>query len=914
MFDPAQLTVEELAVLHATSSATIADFRASHTEKPRIRAHFLRHLLLRLPAPEAPGVIRENGAWFISGSGIRIYFAEVEGELILTDFRQDSGLPALVLRECCLHDGLNLSHSVISRLSLAECQFQRLLLRGTEIKGVLDFSSCRSPEHKSLECWVDARSARIGGSVLGGKAHLRATKPRGVKEIGQKRFMYALNLAGSQIGGSLELYPKFFARGGVSVRGARIHEDVKLGGAVLLRGEEHALNAQATHIGGVVFLNQGFRCRGCIWLLGARIESALECGMAKFSGSREPGGRGLREPAVVAMALSVGGGVTLRRVWARGTVMLSGAKVLGGLDASGIQVVDRSPDGSREALSLARADIGGEVNLMVAVRERDEEGNLLEEDQAFLQGQVNLTGCRIGGDLFLRKTLVANYNRRGTPGLNLSNATVSGAVFANGLVALGSLLAYGIKIGNDFQLGEAVLRLREEGPHEESDDPFRSSFYEYLCLSTTNAKIGGCLLMDQCDCRGIINLTNTEVGSDVSFTGSVMEQLGGRAMVARKLHVRGDLRMGSIFRGSVDFEHAQIEGALAWDRLRLESALGFPTELSLKFAKIGSALQALNLVAETEGVRILLDDAHVRTLEDDLENGWGAHAGSDGHRCVLSLDGFVYDRISRLPGAEPAWRRRIRRWGTAAGSGLRLRWRPWRATGKTEADVTLSGREGGLDVSHVEIPRLEWLKQQSSTEFRPQPYRHLAKVLRLQGHEAAARRVAIAEQHAMPSGGPAGWVLKQLFGWFFGFGLSERRAIMTLLACIALGASGTDYLRRHQLLVTNVATVNPMVSEPLPDSLPVLFGKPHPVLEGEMPCTQISDVLYAVDIMLPVIPLHQESQCDVGAATTPSGQAAPTRPEVERFRLLKGMYSIVGKLTTTLALLTFSGVLKRSEA
>jgi hypothetical protein len=55
---------------------------------------------------------------------------------------------------------------------------------------------------------------------------------------------------------------------------------------------------------------------------------------------------------------------------------------------------------------------------------------------------------------------------------------------------------------------------------------------------------------------------------------------------------------------------------------------------------------------------------------------------------------------------------------------------------------------------------------------------------------------------------------------------------------------------------------------------------------------------YAADMMIPAIPLHQETRCEVSL-----------RPELWCLRWAKEITSILGKIVTTLALITFSGVL-----
>jgi hypothetical protein len=57
-----------------------------------------------------------------------------------------------------------------------------------------------------------------------------------------------------------------------------------------------------------------------------------------------------------------------------------------------------------------------------------------------------------------------------------------------------------------------------------------------------------------------------------------------------------------------------------------------------------------------------------------------------------------------------------------------------------------------------------------------------------------------------------------------------------------------------------------------------------------------------MDMMLPVIALQEASRCSVD-----------TRPGTETWQVLWALYSFIGKLATSLALLTYSGVLKPKE-
>ena len=64
----------------------------------------------------------------------------------------------------------------------------------------------------------------------------------------------------------------------------------------------------------------------------------------------------------------------------------------------------------------------------------------------------------------------------------------------------------------------------------------------------------------------------------------------------------------------------------------------------------------------------------------------------------------------------------------------------------------------------------------------------------------------------------------------------------------------------------------------------------------------IQALFYAMDVMLPIVPLHQEDKCEIARSSY-----------TEWWRIGAAVFSIIGKIATSLALLTYSGVLKPKE-
>jgi hypothetical protein len=144
-------------------------------------------------------------------------------------------------------------------------------------------------------------------------------------------------------------------------------------------------------------------------------------------------------------------------------------------------------------------------------------------------------------------------------------------------------------------------------------------------------------------------------------------------------------------------------------------------------------------------------------------------------------------------------------------------------------------------------------------------------------------------------------VFRPVWGLCFGFGLSPMRATMTVVVMLAIGTGGVwwAWKQAHVLAINYSYAMTEVADSPVflrPDKGQATTGAP--------PCGKhdIQPVFYALDMMLPVVALREEAKCYVD-----------TRPGTEIWQLLWSMFSFVGKLVTSLALLTYSGVLKPKE-
>lgn len=258
--------------------------------------------------------------------------------------------------------------------------------------------------------------------------------------------------------------------------------------------------------------------------------------------------------------------------------------------------------------------------------------------------------------------------------------------------------------------------------------------------------------------------------------------------------------------------------------------------------------------------------------------------------------------------------------------------------------------------------RLSWLARMGNKEFVPQPYAQLAKVMNASGEIAiadaitakktdlevrATARKSTEELYERPL--PIYLKLPLMFGYriimlgyrmiwglfrfFFNYGLSGLRATLTWIAFLLAGWGGTHVLNAGGYLVQNTTPSATILVKGEDGRLAPAFppaGKDG--YSGDIGCKQsINELLYAVDVFIPLLDLKQESRCDVRSFD--KGDVNPDRAwdskQVPIARLGaylwsvfhsplwwaqagKASYAILGWIVISLTILTYSGMRRRS--
>ncbi len=890
-----QLTDAERFVVESAGAGRIADFSGAQ-KRPELRALVLTQLLL---GQNDPGIGRP---WSIGLAGLRIRGADIVGSLDLRDAAQPGeGLPALVLEACHIPESIHLCAARLARLSIAQSEFTELCLNEANVDGPLDFSGAKSAGGTDGIAWIDARNALIAGQVTGDGARLRAVAAREPGEIRPGEHRAALWLRDAEIRGSVQLVNGFVAHGGVSLDTAQVRGDVRLTGAEVWAGEDDAFSAQNARIGGSLRLNRGFVAHGVVWLHSASINDELVLTRATLLGGTPAGLRprdgGPERPedrrSLVAGTTDVGADCWLRGATATSLVSLRGSRIRGTLQASDLMIRagdDNAFDGDDMEISngvdFTDARVSGSISLKGAE----------------IGSSLNLDGARIGA-LQVNFTALDATNARVGADATFGQPKDSTAIFdgmgrldLTGLYVRGNLRFAGCRVSNQSSDGTRIA-IELERARIEGSLHFGSIDQAGARQSTFHG-------------RGEVNVSGAVVGRDFLANHATFSNPGRSAIYAKDVQVGDDLRLVETeAAGDLRFERAEIAGSLKWDRLRIsarrpaQNGKTMPAPAEFRRARIGSALKA-ELLLTVAGSAIDLRGLRVHEIEDWTLHGWGSPRTCNCcTECEIDFDGMVYERITipDLPGSRPVWHR-------------------WE-----ENDIPSSfpgpavHPRGGLLLNWILHQRRPNEGRRVEKDHFPQPFRQLARVLRDQGEEEAARFITVSERWATPSKGLIGWVRRWFFGPLFEFGLSPKRGLITVLVYLMFGAFGVWLAKENNMLVetsmvasTSIASSSPVIPQDRPPATithqhAFMTAMPEKTDTEELVCTDTAtdvatDFVYAADMIVPFIPLHEETKCEISTERSYGAEA---------WRVGKALYTIVGWLIVSITLATFAGLLKR---
>lgn len=423
------------------------------------------------------------------------------------------------------------------------------------------------------------------------------------------------------------------------------------------------------------------------------------------------------------------------------------------------------------------------------------------------------------------------------PGVSADRMEVKGGAFLNdGFEAAGEVRMLGAKVGGNLTCNGCAFR---------NVDDDGAPMGAALSADLMNVS-GSVFLNGGFEAVGAVRLLGAKIGGNLTCKGGTLRNANGdgaplgAALSADRMMVEGNVFLDDGFKvtGAVHLLGAQIGGQLSCAGSSFRNADGDGVLRGYALSADGMTVKGgffLRGVSEMLGP-INLANASVAQLVDD---GFDWPGGS-------ILDGFRYDSIVGSTNA----RRRI----------------AW-----------LSGQRP----SHI------------SDEFKPQPWEQLISVLRAMGHKAEAADIAIAKQNALrkahqigvrePKSFPhsrvprvrtlldglwnpvSNWLARgwhRIYGLLSGYGHRPQRILFITLALVSL-SSLAFYEGRHDGLI---GPTDPLVYMNAQTAGCGTGGDPGVIVWTDPDCpvppeyTTFQPFFFALDIALPFVDLHQESE------------------------------------------------------
>lgn len=164
-------------------------------------------------------------------------------------------------------------------------------------------------------------------------------------------------------------------------------------------------------------------------------------------------------------------------------------------------------------------------------------------------------------------------------------------------------------------------------------------------------------------------------------------------------------------------------------------------------------------------------------------------------------------------------------------------------------------------------------------------------------------------------------VAHHLMDWLFGHLRRPIRAIAALVVAFLIGWAGVHAANKRGMMVVDVDPVATLIGEDQKVQVMVI-GSPRQRgtanLASNIPCRDnINEALYALDVLVPLIDLREESRCEIGEAVQArSGDRKDalglfeslTRKPSTFWAVLKAIYAIAGWFLVSLSILTFAQI------
>lgn len=388
-----------------------------------------------------------------------------------------------------------------------------------------------------------------------------------------------------------------------------------------------ALDIDRATVGGGVYLTEVY-ARGEVRMYGARIGGALTMLQTTLNGSRDRDGDCV---SLTADGIQVADDITFKDLAASGEIRLLEARIGGGLLMKGATVTgEKNQAGIAKAISMDRGSVVGDTTCHDLVA----------------TGEIRLLSAKLGGTLDLRGASLKAISDGDdeTAALSVAGIEVMGDVIFDGLTAIGSITMPDAKIGS-LMMRKTVIRQRSR---EDND----------LSLNADGIQVANDVLCDKLEATGTIQMSKARLGGRLSLRDAKLEGLEDEdgevwALSADGMEVESNVTCkGLMATGLLLFSSVTLRGQLELFECVLRSGCTQNPALSLVRGKVNELILSFKKI----GGAVDLRRASVNTLWDAQS---GEFMGEMPDR--LRLEGFTYkslheplDADKRLPWIEIA--------------------------------------------------------------------------------------------------------------------------------------------------------------------------------------------------------------------------------------------------------------------
>ena len=779
----------------------------------------------------------------------------------------------------------------------------------------------------------------------------------------------ALNLACAEIRGDFQFLSGSRSEGSIAARGARIRGDVWMSGATIHSPDGPALFFQGTTIDGMLALdgrqdaadksgtNRPFMCFGDLNLTAAEVgrdfllDRSVIRGHVRFF------------DLTVKNDLFFGAHVD-------GSIAMTGCRIGGSVSLSHLTL-----GASSKEFSLDYGHIGRSLQLIRSTEAERLSHRLLAAREKTLQCLPGVAlvetlwdfedspGERMLAQIGFLKEVDAFYMLDGTvTSLDIAGRSLGDDAAALEYMKLHCTYVQESKRASPFIAGPrpgerprflASVRSRNGKTLGRLD---KNQFRIELTRTQEDFTLSACFLQRDSLCRKRFRMAVSEK----AFEMETLEEAPFGPPLVGMPRVRGPLFLHP---ESEEADPALLDAASLWVLpATLPEMLDYD-ETALEANRGKLTLQLFSNIS-LRG-KVSLENLYCDTLDDRAGCFWGTDVRID-------MNHFVYNRTTWEPDPEEGVERAYRRLWTSFMREVRR--------GAAWGLRPLAARFGWTDRLGREPPptpwqtKLNWIYRQFDTsklptprhyrigpgEYRPQPFEQAIKVARTEGREdyaihfeiekrniewrlftwrhrgrflalgvlaAAAWMIVPRDNVTWSTMGTAGLLLVSFavssdvshFAMRTLFGHLRRpiRAIATLAGAFLIGWAGVDAANDRGMLVIDVAPVAALVGEG--ENSGVIGSQlAAKNLARNVPCgDNINEALYALDVLIPLIDLREESRCEVGEAAVPRNrpdirdgvlgtlESWPRKP-TDFWDVLKALYAIAGWFIVSLSILTFA--------